>query len=268
MTHRHGLAVFAAAARLGFKQVFGEKLLLLGSFMTYATLVVAYGGVFRAIPPADLAAHGLTAADLIWWLGLTEFVLFCSTTFYFRDMQHDIQSGQIDLTMTRPCPLWVLKLGEGVGQFCGRMLFLLAPCLALIGYVAADFRLGLVQIIGLAASALLSSPLLVCSYFMLGASCLWFRQAEPLFWIWQKSLFLLGAMLWPLALYPVILSRLVWLTPFPAVLATPAQWGQATGATTLAATFLHQILWVGLFILAASRVDRAMLASIQKGGSQ
>jgi ABC-2 type transport system permease protein len=268
MSHRHALAVFAAATRLGFKQAIGENLLLLGSFMTYATLVVAYAGVFRAIPAAELAAYGLTTTDLIWWLGLTEFVLFCSTSFHFRDMQHEIQSGQIDLTMTRPCPLWPLKLGEGVGHSCGRMLILLAPCLALVGYMAGDFRLGLTQIIGLAASALLSAPLLACSFFIVGASCQWLRQAEPMYWIWQKSLFLLGAMLWPLALYPIAISRLTWLTPFPAVLATPAQWGQATSAPMLAAMTLHQIFWVGLFILAAARVDRALLASLQKGGSQ
>ncbi len=56
--------------------------------------------------------------------------------------------------------------------------------------------------LGLLVSAGLASPLLSASFFMLGASCLWVRQAEPVFWIWQKSMFLLGGLLWPLALYP------------------------------------------------------------------
>jgi ABC-2 type transport system permease protein len=263
----HGLSVFAAAARLGFKHALNEWLLLLGAFLIYATIILAYAGVFRAIAPADLAIHGLSAAHLIWYVGLTEFVLFCTSTFLFREFQNEIRSGQIDLFLVRPCPVWIVKLGEGCGQYLARLLTLSVPCVALAGFTAGEAGPDAGAILGLLLSAQLSSVLLVGSFFMVGASCLWVRQSEPIFWIWQKSMFVLGGLLWPLSFYPPALRYFAWLTPFPAMIASPAQWGQTGEAWLLAAGCLDQIFWAVTMLFALSRVDRAVLRAIQRGES-
>ena len=261
----HGLSVFAEAARLGLKHTLSERLLLLGSFLLYAAIIVAYSAVFRAIDPASIAAYKLTQADLIWYMGVTEFMIFSTSTFQYREFQEEIRSGAIDLLLVRPCPLWIVKLGDGTGRFVARFLVLLAPCLTLTGFVAGEAFHGAASLLGMVLSAVLASPLLTASYFMLGASCLWVRQAEPVFWIWQKSMFLFGGLLWPLALYPPAVRRLAWFTPFPAMLAAPAQWGLPGGGWGLAAAALHQMFWVWMILLAMARVNRALLRSIQGG---
>lgn len=268
MSLRRDFAPFIASARLGFKQALGERFLLLGSFLTYGTLVVAYASVFKSLAQADLAPFGLSPPDLVWWLGVTEFVLFCSTPFHFKELQEDIKSGQIELALTRPCPVWVVRVGEGAGQYAARMLLLTGPCLGLTALMAGEFRLGALQLLGIWASGMLAGIMLLCSYFMVGASCLWTQHSEPVFWVWQKSLFVLGALLWPLALYPAAVARFAWLTPFPAVLVVPAQWAQATSAFGLAAAALHQIFWTIALLLAAARMNRAVLGVLQKGGPQ
>jgi ABC-type uncharacterized transport system permease subunit len=111
----------------------------------------------------------------------------------------------------------------------------------------------------------LAGPLLTASYFMLGASCMWLRQAEPAFWIWQKSMFLLGGLLWPLALYPSAVRHLAWLTPFPALLAVSAQWSLPGGGWWLAAGVLHQVFWGAAIVFAMARVNRALMRAIQEG---
>jgi ABC-2 type transport system permease protein len=261
----HAIAVFAHAAQLGLKHTLSERLLLLGSFLTYATIVLAYSAVFRAVGSASVAAHGLTQANLIWYMGLTEFVVFCTSTFQYREFAHEIQSGEIDLLLVRPCPVWIVKLGDGSGRFLARLLVLAVPCLALTGVVAGQAFPGAASLLAALLSALLASPLLTASFFMAGASCLWVRQAEPVFWIWQKSLFLLGGLLWPLSIYPPAVRLLAWLSPFPAMMATPAQWGLPGGGWWLAAALLHQIFWAAAIVLAMAKVDRAVLRAIQEG---
>jgi ABC-2 type transport system permease protein len=265
MRTAHGLAVFAEAARLGIKHTLSERLILLGSFLLYAAIMLTYSAVFRAIDAGSIAAYGLTQSNMIWYMGVTEFVVFSTATFQYREFQHEIRSGEIDLLLLRPCPLWIVKLGDGTGRFLARFLVLSAPCLTLTGLVAGATSPGAGRMLGLALSAGLSSPLLVASYFMLGASCLWVKQAEPVFWIWQKSMFLFGGLLWPLSLYPPAVQKLAWLTPFPAMLAAPAQWGLPGGGWGLAANSLHQIFWAAMILLVVSRVDRALLRSIQRG---
>ena len=196
-------------------------------------------------------------------------MLFCSTTFQFRELQDDIRSGQIDLALTRPCPVWIVRIGEGAGQYLARMLLLITPCLALTAFMAGEFRLGAGRPARHVRKRCCSPGSFCCAPISwLGRPACGSKQAEPVFWIWQKSLFVLGALLWPLTLYPLALARLVWLTPFPAVLAAPAQWAQSTSALGLAAATLHQIVWAAAFIFAAARINRAVLRALQQGGPQ
>ncbi len=263
----HGMAVFAEAARLGFKHTLGERLLLFGSFLIHGAVILTYAAVFRAVGAASLAGFGLSQANLIWYMGVTELVLFCTPTFQFREFQHEIRSGEIDLLLVRPCPLWIVKLGDGAGRFWARLLVLAVPCLALTGFIAGGSFPGFGRMLGALLSAGLASPLLTAFLFMLGASCLWVRHAEPVYWIWHKFLFLFGGLLWPLALYPAAVRHFAWVTPFPAMIATPAQWGLPGGGWWLAAAFLHQLFWVAAIVLITARVGNAMLRTIQGGES-
>ena len=261
----HGIAVLAESARLGLKHTLGERLLLLGSFLLYGAVMLTYSAVFRAVGTSSIAGFGLSQANLIWYMGVTELVLFCTPTFQFREFQHEIHSGDIDLLLVRPCPLWIVKLGDGTGRFWARLLVLSVPCLTLTGIVAGGGFPGIGRMAGALLCAGLASPLLTASLFMLGASCLWVRHADPIYWIWHKCLFLLGGLLWPLALYPAAVRHFAWATPFPAMIAAPAQWGLPGGEWWLAAALLHQLFWVAAILLVMAKAGNAMLRTVQGG---
>ena len=96
--------VIAKAAVLGFKKVLSEHLLLLGNFIMYATLIIAYGGIFRSVPGEELIFHKLSQGQMVWYIGITELVLFCGSL-HFRELQYDVQNDHIYLEFLRPCPL-------------------------------------------------------------------------------------------------------------------------------------------------------------------
>lgn len=266
MSKWHSFGVFFAAAHLGFKEVFAERLVLFGSFLTYATLVVAYSNVFHGIPAKDIAIHNLTASDMIWYFGATELILFCSSFTYFKELQYNIQNEQICLSLLRPCPVWIVLIGEWIGQTSARFLILFLPCVALVGIMAGGSNPSLQSMAGYVLSLPLASLIMLCFYFIIGASCLWFSQADPAALIWQKSLFFFGALLWPLVIYPSFLQILAWISPFPSILAVPAQWTLGNSTTILMSGLFHQLVWVALSLLLASAVNRAMLRRIQKKG--
>lgn len=266
MSFRHGLSVFWAALRIGIKGMLAEPLVLLGSFVIYAALVVAYGNVFRGIPADDLARYHLSLSEMIWYFGATEFVLFCSSLSQFKDVQYDIQNDRIHLSLLRPCPHWIVRLGEWSGQSIARFLVLVVPSFALVSVMAGGSHAGAVRFFGLLMGLPLGVFILLCSNFVIGVSCLWLKQADPFFWVWQKLLFVLGALLWPLAIYPPLLRSSAWLTPFPSVLAVPAQWLLDSDVLLLAAGFGHQLFWALIMIGVTAAVNRAMLRSMQNSG--
>ncbi|NTU76440.1 MAG: hypothetical protein HGA90_01250 [Alphaproteobacteria bacterium] len=265
MKGKHRLGVFRAAAKLGFKQVLQERLILCGQYLIFSTIVIAYAGIFRWVPESVLAPRGLTNAMLIWYMAGTEFGLFCSS-FYFKELQGEIYADQIHLALLRPCPLWVVKLGEWSGQYLARMIALVFPAVAVAGFMSGDFSLAPHFLLGLALSLPAAGVISIAAHFIIGSSCLWLKQAEPIYWIWQKCMFLFGALLWPLALYPDLLRTLVWFTPFPAILAVPAGWVLPHEASTVALSVIYQLLWASLFVGLAAAINRALLRHIQRGG--
>jgi ABC-2 type transport system permease protein len=266
MNFRHQLTVFVAAAKLGFKEIFAEPIVLLGSFLTYATLIIAYGNVFKGISPEDLAANHLTLSEMIWYFGATELTFFCCSSVHFREVQNDIQNEQIHLSLLRPCPVWVVRIGEWAGQSVARFLSLIIPSLAVVLLMAGGITPNPARFLGFIASLPLATTILLCSYFMIGVSCLWMKQSEPTFWIWQKALFFFGALLWPFALYPPLLRQIAWLTPFPAILAAPAQWTLNIGDLPLLKGFAHQVFWTVVFVALVAAVNRAVLRRLQDSG--
>jgi len=58
----------------------------------------------------------------------------------------------------------------------------------------------------------------------------------PVFWVWQKLLFVFGGLMLPIRLYPPLMQRFAAFTPFPDILAGPASFvldGEAVAADVL-----------------------------------
>ena len=53
---------------------------------------------------------------------------------------------------------------------------------------------------------------------MVGLSAFWMHDVEPLFWVWEKLLFMFGGLMIPLAVYPVWIQKIAAFTPFSAIL--------------------------------------------------
>lgn len=266
MKARHAFNVYGAAFGLGLKEVFQEPLSLLGSTLTYVTLVIAYGNLFLALSPQDLALHRLTSSLLVQYFAATEFVVFCCSFSHFKEIQNAIRNEDIHLALLRPCPVWVVYLGQWSGQSLGRFLSLAPTALALTGWMTSTFAPDAGTLAGIVVGLPMATLLLLSFNFAIGVSCLWFQHAEPIFWIWQKLLFFFGALLWPLALYPETLQVLAWLTPFPAILAAPAQW-TLTNVTNAAkyGGYASQIVWTIACLALAAQASRALARRLQKG---
>lgn len=263
------LGVLTTTFRLGFKEALAQRLVLFGSFLTYATLVVSYGAVFKSLPQEYLTPHQLTREDMMAYFCVTEFVIFCSSFTSFKEIQYAIQNDLIHLSLLRPCPVWIVFFGRWLGQSIARALVLLVPCAVLAHTVNPTFMLSVNAFAGFIASLPGALAMLLCANFVVGISCLWFRQSEPSFWIWQKFMFFFGALLWPLALYPPLLRAIAWATPFPAMLAFPGSWIMSRNETmlTLALGGTHQLVWAIVFFVLTALADRALLRRIQSGGT-
>lgn len=260
----HHLGVLTYSMRLGAKRVQHELLTLSGQFLTYVFLIVIYSAFYRAIDPAELAARHLTAEDMIWYIGGTEWPLFCFTGYLAKSFQFEIQAGSYENALLRPTPGWLVVVGNWFGGGLMTGLLMLVPCLLCTAICAGNWQPDWIHLIGLFLSFSLAGIIFCTAAFLIGASCLWLKQAEPVIWLFYKAVFLFGALTWPLVFYPPILAKLVWFTPFPALLNILGEWMQGAALSKGIFFLSFQLFWVCLFTLAASLMDKAILRHFQK----
>lgn len=264
MNARYNLRILIAAAILGFNQVRREKAAAAGQLFFLLILIVSYGSLFQLLPQEKLTPYHLTHESLTWYLAITEFMLFCAV-YYWREIQNDIISGHVEGNILRPCAWCVLKMGEWSGQYLARVLMLAVPTMIITALVSDDwtgasrFAISLVTVVPLAAVIYLAAS------FVIGSAALWLGQADPIYWIWQRCMFFLGALLWPLAMYPVILQHFVWFTPFPAVFAASGYWFSQDGMPPLFVCLMLQMFWAVITIYTMISVNRRIERRIREG---
>lgn len=197
------IAIAALAARHALRER-GEAL---ARVAFYLAILLVFSRLWQAIG-GDTAAY-------LWYVALTEWVVLAMPLLYL-DIEEDVRRGDIAYRIARPVSYLWTKVAEGFGSAVVRLLLLGGA-----GGAAAWILAGTPPPKGILLSlplATLSLFLLLLSQAAIGLASFWIGDAAPLFWIWQKLLFVLGGLMFPLEVYPEWLQRAAYFTPFAPLL--------------------------------------------------
>jgi ABC-2 type transport system permease protein len=225
---------YVAFARMARAHGRSERAELYGRMVFFVVVIGVFASLWRATREAGLAI----AADprsLVWYLASTEWILL-SAPLVHVDVQEALRRGDVACQLGRPVSYVGATFAHGLGLIASRSPLLAATAFlsafAFTGWVPPWRALAAVALFGSIATALLTAL-----HLAIGLLAFWIGEVTPVFWVWQKLLFVFGGLMLPIRLYPSIMRRLAALTPFPDVLAGPASFvldGEAVPARVLA----------------------------------
>ncbi|HEX5138617.1 MAG TPA: hypothetical protein VFY93_16715 [Planctomycetota bacterium] len=196
------VAIVALAARHALHQ--RGEVLFRGVF--YIAILLIFARLWQA-----LGAGG----SYVWYIALTEWIVL-SMPLLSVDIEEDVRRGDVAYAIARPVSYLHVKIAEGLGNGLVRLLILGG-----LGGLAAWLLTGTPPPRGLLLSlplGTLAFSILVLSQAAIGLSAFWIGDTAPLFWIWQKLLFVLGGLMFPIDVYPQWLQRAAYATPFAPLL--------------------------------------------------
>jgi len=222
-------------------------------------LLFIFWELWQATPLAELGRAEFDTAHLFWYLAVTECVTL-SVGHPYRFVEADIRSGQIAAGLARPLPYASATLAEWIGETSHRLLVL-----AIAGIAAGLAITRIAPFSWATAPAILISIALACAMVLLcqlqlGYAAAWVGSAAPLFWIWQKLMFVLGGLILPLSLYPPLLRVIAEATPFAGMLYAPGSLVLGASPAMVAVTLAGQFFWLAVLGAATFLVDRALIA--------
>jgi ABC-2 type transport system permease protein len=265
MPSRSDWGALSAFATLGWRRAAAEPLATLARGALNVLILAIFWAFWRATPLVELGRRDFTPERLIWYLAITEWIVF-ATGMPYREIEEDIRSGALATGLSRP----IGYAQACLAQWCGAAAFRL-PVFAAIGFGAALGFSGTVplapaMLLGWLLSAVLAVAILHLCHLMIGLATTWTGSAAPLHWIWQKGLFVLGGLIIPLSLYPTPFRSFAERSPFAAMLSAPASLAldPSPGHTTTVLTL--QTAWLVVLAALAWLVDRAAIARLVARG--
>jgi ABC-2 type transport system permease protein len=256
-------AKYAAFARIAAAQARRERADVYGRMVFFVVILGVFSSLWRAVAEAGMPI-GADPKALVWYLAATEWILLSAPPVYL-EIQEAIRRGDLVYRLGHPVSFVMAEFASGLGLLALRapVLGVTAFCCAFVftGWVPPFGTLALFVPFGLAASVLLTAL-----YVLLGLLAFWLHDVSPVFWVWQKLLFVLGGLMLPLELYPQLFQRVAMVTPFPSLLAAPASFVLGTGVMTPAVLVRHLLIWSCATALTTRWLFRRALSNVTING--
>jgi ABC-2 type transport system permease protein len=241
-----------------------EHILVVGSRMGFFALFLFVFSQLWAVLLTDPTAEA-GVREHIWYLAITEWIAISQPRVHL-DIESDVRSGELAYYLTRPVSYLSFRLSEALAELLTTMaaigVFGLLWTYWLAGGLPNDPR-GLLLALPL---GLFAALLALLFHVLIGLSSFWLMDCSPIFWVWQKLMFVLGGLMVPLALYPAWLRAIAKGTPFAAMVSGPGDLAFGLDVTSLATTALRLVLWTALAIGMVWLVYRRGLTRIELHG--
>lgn len=211
--------------------------------------------------------NGITTSITIWSIAVYQFLLLLQFRGIFRTINYEIRTGAIEVQLNKPYHYLFYKVCEQFGKNIPNLLVtflsVLPLLLLIIGFPQQHLSLetvfgGVVLILG---GTVLSAVL----YLLIVLPALWIDDAEPLFWIVDKAILILGGSYIPIALLPQSVQMLANSTPFGAPMFA-TQMFNPTFADRWEFLFLIQLFWIVIMLLAVHMVFRKAQTRLSVNG--
>jgi ABC-2 type transport system permease protein len=250
----------ALIARISARHRLSQRAALVGRIGTCGVLLFVFSQLWGVI---GRAYASVPSARVVWYIAITEWIVLSLPPVH-EEVQDELRSGDLLYRLTRPLAYPSAKLAEAIGELIVRLAVLAAAAgafaYAFTGAIALEPR-ALVWVLSIGVLAAITAT---AFGMIVGLSAFWLHDCRPIYWVWQKGLFLLGGLLVPLELYPSWLRDVARWTPFSAILNGPASLAFGDGAPALVA--LRLVAWLAVALAAIAIVFRLGLRHIDGGG--
>lgn len=255
---------YVACAQIASARAWQTRGEVYGRVVFFAVVLGVFTSLWRAVAEAGMpiAAEPRT---LVWYLAMTEWVVL-SVPMAHVDIQESIRRGDVAYQLSRPISYVTAGVAEGVGALAvrGPVLFV-AGCV--LAFAMTRWMPPASTLITVACLGFCGAVLLTAWDVGIGLLAFWLGDVVPVWWVFQKGLFVFGGLMMPLTLYPATVQAIAPYTPFPLVLSDPASLVLSTADGEVGRIAARLVLWCALTTVALWPLfRRASLRMTVNGG--
>ncbi|MDX1357357.1 MAG: ABC-2 family transporter protein [Clostridia bacterium] len=213
---------YAAIAGISIKNALVYRANMTGRIIFYIVFIFVFFSLWTMIYSGnEIAGYSLT--QMIWYVCMTELVIFCSGSGIFGSMSHEVKSGAVAYQLLRPWNYTFMQFSGTLGNmtFSATIFTFMAVILGMI-FVGPIQGFNPIALPFIIISFLLSITMNFFIYMSLGLLAFYFEESSPFYFIYQKLLFVFG-MLLPIEFLPLWAQGILKYLPFSLITWAPAK---------------------------------------------
>ncbi len=231
----------------------------------FVVILFIFYSLWRVIYADHGVIAGLTMTQTLWYLTFTETIELCKVRLH-TEVQQEVREGSIAYGLVRPYSYVLFKVSRAMGESVLKIVpimvigFVVATLFTglLPGYLRA-LPFGLVLIIG---GLILNSLWLL----LFGLLAFWVEEVSPFYWIFQKLVFVLGGMFFPIDFFPPWMQTVSRRLPFAFSAYWPAKTMVSFDPRTFWLALRGQVFYIACLGLLAMLVFRLAVRRVHAHG--
>lgn len=242
------LGKYSTVLRISLQNVFVYRSNMIGGLLFYSLFIFVFLNLWRAIyQGGEVAGYSLT--QMVWYLCMTELIVFGCRSSVFNQMNEDVKSGSIAYQLNRPYHYVLYQFFNALGGMVFNLLI----------YGLLAIILGLVMVGPIPGFSFITLPFalfsavlgMVINFFLLmtlGLTAFRLEENGAFYLIYQKLVFMLGMFI-PVEFLPGWLQSIARCLPFSYVAWAPARLIVAFSWDFFWQVLPMQLLWAVLAII-------------------
>jgi ABC-2 type transport system permease protein len=199
------------------------------------------------VKPENVAAlHGesFTWTQLIWFLAAAQILYFSVQTDAQLDIEHDVISGDIAITLARPYDYLLARFARVMANTV--LYFAVSfPAAFIIAWIASGtIAVTPLGVVAFLIAFVLRSLLFFALQAIAGLATFWIEKATAFVWIIGLLILVFGGGAVPLGFWPDWARTMVEFTPFPAMMYYPAKLLVAPDPDLIAGALGRAVVWI------------------------
>jgi ABC-2 type transport system permease protein len=256
---------YITVLRISLQNAFVYRSNVLGGFVFYIMFMFVFFNLWRAIYKSGEVA-GYSLVQMVWYLCMTELIMFGCRTGVFFQMNEDVKSGSIAYQLNRPYHYVLYQFFNALGGMIFNLLLygLMAIVIGMImvgpipGFSFSTLPLSLISIV---------LGMCINFFFLMALGLTAFRLEDntAFYLIYQKLVFMLGMFI-PVEFLPGWLQTITRYLPFSYMTWAPARLIVAFSWELFWAVVPVQLLWLTVSFVLTMGMYRYGVAGIQAHG--
>ena len=203
-----------------FRRTIREKATMIGTGAFYFIILFIFSRIWFTSEAKD-PKFIFNSVDMVWYLAITEWIMI-SLPMIHQDVARDVQDGSFSYLNLRPVEYIWIKAVEGLGNLFGRLIFLGGLGFGTALFLTQSLPSHPWMLLATLPLGILGAIVGYLFLFAIGLTSFWLADPTPLSWLWQKAIFILGGLIFPLTIYPDWLASISRYSPFASILYGPA----------------------------------------------